>query len=99
MNKLLLAFIASVFLLATTSAQAATAVTGFAGSLAAQVMQQGQPLSEREIDPKTYVVYVTKTGKKYHMDGCQYLRKSKIKTTLADARKAYEPCKVCKPPK
>ncbi|MCB1188458.1 hypothetical protein KDL29_14945 [bacterium] len=98
MNKLMLAFVASVLLFATSSAQAAYSVNGSAGSFAAQVMQQGQPLSEREIDPKTYVVYVTKTGKKYHLDGCQYLRQSKIKTTLAEARKAYDPCKVCKPP-
>ncbi|WP_224994314.1 hypothetical protein [Cesiribacter sp. SM1] len=44
-------------------------------------------------------VYVTKTGSKYHEDGCRYLSKSKIETTVKDARaKGYEPCKVCKPP-
>ncbi|AHM61252.1 ComE operon protein 3 [Flammeovirgaceae bacterium 311] len=44
-------------------------------------------------------VYVTKTGAKYHEDGCRYLSKSKIQTTVKEARaKGFEPCKICKPP-
>ena len=46
------------------------------------------------------VVYTTKTGKKYHADGCRSLGQSKIQTTLQSAvDKGYEACKVCKPPK
>ena len=46
------------------------------------------------------VVYTTKTGKKYHADGCRSLGQSKIQTTLQNAvDKGYEACKVCKPPK
>ena len=46
------------------------------------------------------VVYTTKTGEKYHADGCRSLSKSKIETTLQNAvDKGYEACKVCKPPK
>lgn len=49
-------------------------------------------------DPAT-VVYVTKTGEKYHRGTCRYLSKSKIKTTLGEAkRRGYTACKVCKPP-
>ena len=49
-------------------------------------------------DPET-VVYITKTGEKYHRRSCRYLSKSKIKATLKKAkRRGYEPCKVCKPP-
>lgn len=45
-------------------------------------------------------VYITKTGHKYHRESCQYLRQSKIKTTLEKAKaKGLEPCKVCTPPK
>ena len=45
------------------------------------------------------IVYVTKTGTKYHKDGCSSLRSSKIEITLGEAvEKGYEPCKVCKPP-
>ena len=45
------------------------------------------------------IVYVTKTGTKYHKDGCSSLRSSKIEITLGEAvKKGYEPCQVCKPP-
>ena len=46
----------------------------------------------------TTVVYVTETGTKYHVDGCRYLKKSKIEKSLADAvAEGYEPCSKCKP--
>jgi hypothetical protein len=49
-------------------------------------------------DPQSVTVYVTKTGKKYHRDGCRYLAASKIKTTLKEAKaNGYTPCKVCHP--
>lgn len=48
---------------------------------------------------RSTVVYATKSGTKYHREGCRYLVKSKIRITLADAAKRHlEPCKVCKPP-
>jgi hypothetical protein len=50
-------------------------------------------------DPKSITVYVTRTGEKYHRDGCQYLRQSKIAISLADAVKRFDPCSVCKPPR
>lgn len=43
-------------------------------------------------------VFVTKSGKKYHRDGCNYLSKSKIPIALADAQTRYQPCSVCDPP-
>jgi micrococcal nuclease len=43
-------------------------------------------------------VYITKTGKKYHRDGCRYLSKSKIPISLEDAVSRYSPCSVCNPP-
>ncbi|MEJ7694032.1 hypothetical protein [Daejeonella sp.] len=44
------------------------------------------------------VVYITKTGKKYHNDWCRYLSQSKIKTTLKKAvAGGMDACKVCKP--
>lgn len=43
-------------------------------------------------------VYITRTGAKYHRDGCQYLSRSKIAIKRKDAiRRGFEPCKVCKP--
>ena len=49
-------------------------------------------------DEKTSTVYVTKTGKKYHRDGCGHLANSRIPMSLADAAKTYGPCSDCKPP-
>ena len=49
-------------------------------------------------DPQTITVYVTRTGAKYHRDGCRYLSRSKIPMSLKDAVKKYTPCSVCKPP-
>ena len=43
------------------------------------------------------IVYVTKTGSCYHIEGCSYL-KSSIPISLTDARdKGYKPCSRCKP--
>ena len=44
-------------------------------------------------------VYITKSGKKYHIENCRYLNNSSIEIDLSDAAsKGYTPCKVCKPP-
>ena len=44
------------------------------------------------------IVYITRTGEKYHRESCRYLRLSKIPVELSDEIKSsYEPCKVCKP--
>ena len=48
---------------------------------------------------KTQTVYITREGKKYHLDGCRYLRTSKIAINLKDAKaKGFTACKVCHPP-
>jgi hypothetical protein len=45
------------------------------------------------------VVYVTKTGEKYHTGECSSVRNSKIAVTLGEAvSKGYEPCQRCEPP-
>ncbi|MDR0524414.1 MAG: thermonuclease family protein [Spirochaetaceae bacterium] len=45
------------------------------------------------------VVYVTNSGKKYHLEGCASLARSKIAVTLGDAlRSGYGACGVCAPP-
>jgi len=44
-------------------------------------------------------VYITRTGEKYHRDGCRYLSESKIPISLKDAKaRGYAPCSVCRPP-
>jgi biopolymer transport protein ExbD len=54
-----------------------------------------QPKSAQQ-DQQPQTVYVTRTGKKYHRDGCRYLAASKIAISLKDAKaKGYTACKVC----
>ena len=49
-------------------------------------------------DTQGVMVYVTRTGKKYHRASCSYLRKSKIPISLSEARGQYGPCSRCRPP-
>ena len=45
------------------------------------------------------IVYVTKTGEKYHTGQCSSLKKSKISISLGEAvAKGFGPCQRCKPP-
>jgi len=63
----------------------------FGGSIA-------MPVSHSIEQQKEVTVYITRTGKKYHRDGCRYLSKSKIKITKKDAIKnGYGACSVCRP--
>jgi len=51
------------------------------------------------LDTGTGEVYKTKTGSKYHSDGCSYLSKSRIPISLADAKaEGLTPCSKCNPP-
>jgi len=60
--------------------------------------QTVEPAPATKTETKEQTVYVTKTGAKYHRDGCRYLSKSKIPMNLSDAQAAgYEACSVCKP--
>lgn len=47
-------------------------------------------------EPQSVTVYITKTGSKYHRSGCQYLRKSCIPISLANAKsQGYTACSKC----
>lgn len=62
------------------------------------VVQKSRPESgeNNAYDP---FVYITKTGKSYHSKNCSYLKKSKIKIKLSEAkRRGFKPCSRCKPP-
>jgi anti-sigma factor RsiW len=59
-----------------------------------------QPALQRQTDKRSETVYVTRTGKRYHQEGCRYLASSQIPMSLKDAQaKGYTPCKVCHPPR
>lgn len=44
------------------------------------------------------LVYITRWGIKYHLDGCRYLAKSQIPAYLNQLSEAYDACSVCRPP-
>ena len=56
----------------------------------------------KEADPNAEVakltVYVTKSGQKYHREGCRSLAKSSILMPLGQAAGKYGPCSICNPP-
>jgi len=43
------------------------------------------------------MVYVTKSGTKYHTKDCQHARESGVATPIEKVRESHDPCKVCKP--
>lgn len=55
---------------------------------------KAQPQSGEDV-----IVYVTRSGTKYHRAGCRSLAKSSTPISLKDAvAKGYGPCSICKPP-
>ena len=49
-------------------------------------------------DNQSYTVYITNTGSKYHSNGCQYLKKSKIAISKDKAvAQGYTPSSKCHP--
>jgi len=51
---------------------------------------------QRDSEP---IVYITRTGKKYHRAGCRYLKSSE-EVTLGDAQgRGLTPCSACRPPR
>ncbi len=48
--------------------------------------------------PVSDIVYITKTGERYHRGSCHHLSQSKIPIERSKAKaQGYSPCKVCKP--
>lgn len=68
-----------------------------AAQQAAVQKQENVELETAQVE-NSYTVYVTRTGDKYHRDGCQYLRQSKIAMTKSDAiNSGYTACSRCNP--
>jgi endonuclease YncB( thermonuclease family) len=67
---------------------------------AATISATPTPTPTPKISPNTDVekdiVYVTKTGKKYHHSGCSFLSKSSAPIKIEDAKaRGYTPCSKC----
>lgn len=80
-------------------------VTSTIQTTAPPVSKSAEPSTESYTEPylsndnQSITVYITRTGTKYHRDGCKYLKSSKIPIVLDELNtNKYEPCKVCKPP-
>ena len=63
-----------------------------------EIKNSSETIGENKINETEKVVYIAKTGKKYHLENCRTLRGEKEAIDLNEAIKnGYETCKVCKP--
>lgn len=63
-----------------------------------EIKNANEAVSENKINETEKIVYIAKTGKKYHLENCRTLRGEKEAIDLNEAIKnGYEVCKVCKP--
>ena len=63
-----------------------------------EIKNANETVSENKINETEKIVYIAKTGKKYHLENCRTLRGEKEAIDLNEAIKNwYEVCKVCKP--
>ena len=67
------------------------------GGSASVLMQTSESTESQQLEDVT--VYVTRTGKKYHLGSCSSLRRSKIPISLAEAKQQYDACSRCNPPR
>lgn len=60
--------------------------------------EEAKPSSSEAVSKDAFV-YVSSSGKKYHLESCRTLKESKNKISLDKAiSEGYEACQVCKPP-
>ena len=63
---------------------------------ASPVKPHGPPVVNSSSQDDDVIVYITRTGTKYHVDGCRFLRKSRIRITLKEAKaRGYGACSLC----
>ena len=63
-----------------------------------EIKNSSETIGENKINETEKIVYIAKTGKKYHLENCRTLRGEKEAIDLNEAIKnGYEVCKICKP--
>ena len=62
-----------------------------------RLMQTSESMESQQLEDVT--VYVTRTGKKYHLGSCSSLRRSKVPISLAEGKQQYGACSRCSPPR
>ena len=95
-KKLLLCFLAACLI----TLAACVPQTVQQGGVVLRAAEPVSTLSPEDIDAYTDepLVYVTKSGKKYHEAGCSHLSDSSIPITLEQAQQEEkEPCSRCHP--
>lgn len=66
----------------------------------APIANKSTDVPEVSSAPEPIVVYITRTGEKYHRGTCSYLKSSKIAVTLQEAvSRGFTPCSRCNPPR
>ena len=62
-----------------------------------EIKNANETISENKINDTEKIVYIAKTGKKYHLENCRTLRGEKEAIDLNETMKnGYEVCKICK---
>jgi len=94
----MLARLTTLFLLAALLAAAGCSHPGAPDRDSSVVESQTAP--EPDTEGAAVQVYVTRTGEKYHLDGCRHLARSKVGPMTVDEAKGrgYDSCAVCGPP-
>ena len=60
-----------------------------------QIQEQAKIETPKK-EKKERIVYITRTGEKYHRDGCRYLSRSQIPISIDNAvDQGYDACSVC----
>ena len=55
-----------------------------------------RPAAPLTVQQKDCTVYITRTGKRYHREGCRYLRGGAVAMTREEAlKRGLSPCRVC----
>ncbi len=95
-KKLLLCFLAAC-VMALTACVPPTVAQGGVVIRAAEPVSTVSPEDLSDYTDET-IVYVTKSGEKYHEAGCSHLSDSSIPVTLEQAlQEGKEPCSRCHP--
>ncbi len=62
------------------------------------IVTQKPVVETKETEKAERIVYITKTGEKYHTKYCMHIKLSRIEVTYDEAiRRNYTPCSVCNP--
>ena len=69
------------------------------GGSDAAVVRSSESSETEPTASENVAVYITRTGKKYHLGSCASLRRSKIPISLAEAKQKYGACSRCNPPR